>query len=530
MFDLSYTGGMAGASDPQSQAAPAGAANRSAFGLTGSESTADPAGSDPAGSDPVGPARLIGRARECVAAALDGISFGLLSDAEAVAVLGAVEDLGRRVDAARVGAAAEVGSRARNGLGHDSLAWKLGCQGQVDLITRVTRVSGREATRRLRLGGNVTDRMSGAMLLPPYYPAVAAALTSGALGVDAADAIVTALDQVGPRVAPDDLHTAERALVASATGASTDETRGLPGEGFAFPSDLVRGLAGQWQARLDPDGAAPNDSLFEPRSTVSFGRLTRGVYPLRGKVTADLRGILNGVFDSYLSAHAAPVFPTEEEQALIQGGELVPGADGAAARGDDRTGGEKRADILRGVFSAAARHPDTSRMGGAAPTVMVHVNATDLAAGTGAGWIDGVDAPVSLRSVKQQLCTGGYQKIMFGENGEVLYLGGKKRFFTTAQRKAIAARDGGCIIPGCSVAAHWCEVHLVIPWQKHGKTDIDNGVLLCWYHHHSIDTSGWLIRMIRGKPQVKAPAWAGTTTTWQPGATHRAQQASHSRS
>ncbi|WP_166790797.1 hypothetical protein, partial [Cryobacterium mannosilyticum] len=58
---------------------------------------------------------------------------------------------------------------------------------------------------------------------------------------------------------------------------------------------------------------------------------------------------------------------------------------------------------------------------------------------------------------------------------------------------------------------------------------IDNGVLLCWYHHHSIDTSGWLIRMIRGKPQVKAPAWAGTTTTWQPGATHRAQQASHAR-
>ncbi|TFC04895.1 hypothetical protein, partial [Cryobacterium mannosilyticum] len=73
---------MAGASDPQSQAAPAGAANRSAFGLTGSESTAAPAGSVPVGSDPVGagPAQLIGRAREAVAAALDGIAFGLLSD------------------------------------------------------------------------------------------------------------------------------------------------------------------------------------------------------------------------------------------------------------------------------------------------------------------------------------------------------------------------------------------------------------------------------------------------------------------
>ncbi|TFB91637.1 hypothetical protein, partial [Cryobacterium sp. HLT2-28] len=76
---------MAGASDPQSQAAPAGAANRSAFGLTGSESTGAPAGSVPAGPVPAGPdpdgagpAQRIGRAREAVAAALDGIAFGLL--------------------------------------------------------------------------------------------------------------------------------------------------------------------------------------------------------------------------------------------------------------------------------------------------------------------------------------------------------------------------------------------------------------------------------------------------------------------
>jgi hypothetical protein len=497
---------MVEASDPQSPAAPAGAAIPAAF----------------ARGPGSGPAELIARVRDLVAAALDPIRFGVLSDTDAVEVLGAVEALGRRVDAARVGAAAEVGSRARNGLGHDSLAWKLGCQGQVDLITRVTRVSGREATRRLRLGGTVTDRLNGVTPLNPYYPAVAAGLNAGSLGVEAAEAIVTALDQVSPRVAPDDLHTAERALVASASGAITDETRGLPGEGYAFPADLVRALAGQWQARLDPDGAAPNESILEPRSTVGFGRLTHGVYPLRGAVTADLRGILNGVFDTYLSARAAPAFPTQEEQALIGAGALIPGAKNVACT-DERTGGEKRADILRGVFSAAARHPATPKMGGAAPTVMVHINATDLLGDTGVGWIDGVEAPVSLRTVKQLICTGGYQKILFGERGEVLYLGDKERFFTANQRKAITARDGGCIIPGCPIAAHWCEVHHVIPWQKHGSTDVDNGVLLCWYHHHSIDTSGWRIRMIRGKPQVAAPPWAGTTTTWIPGNTHRAQ-------
>jgi hypothetical protein len=164
-------------------------------------------------------------------------------------------------------------------------------------------------------------------------------------------------------------------------------------------------------------------------------------------------------------------------------------------------------------------------MGGAAPTVMLHVNAVDLANDKGVGWIDGVEAPISLRNVKQMICAGGYQKIIFGENGEVLHLGEKERFFSPGQRRAIAARDGGCVIPGCNVTAAWAEVHHVVPWQKHGLTDITNGVLLCWYHHHGIETSGWQIRMIRGKPEVMAPVWLDPSRTWLPAANHRSTRA-----
>ncbi|HSP53507.1 MAG TPA: DUF222 domain-containing protein, partial [Cryobacterium sp.] len=398
---------------------------------------------------------------------------------------------------------------------------KHGASSGVDLITRLTRVSAREANRRVRLGENVTPRLAGTSMLPPYYPAVADALTTGDLGVDAAENIVTALDKVAARVAPDDLGTAERALVASATGAITEETAGLPGEGFAFPADLVRGMAAQWQARLDPDGTAPNEPVAEPRSTVGFGLLRDGLYPLRGGVTAELRGIMNAIFDTYISAHAAPAFPTEEEQARMDAGELIPGAE-AASLSDDRNGGEKRADILRGVFEAATRDAGTPTMGGAAPTVMIHVNQADLAADRGVGWIDGVEAPVSLKTVKQALCAGGFQEILLGENNEVLSLSRGKRFFNRAQRRAITARDAGCIIPGCTVPAAWCEVHHVIPWYLDGKTDIDNGVLLCWSHHHSIDTSGWQIRMIRGKPEVRAPFCYDPTRTWRAAGEHRA--------
>ena len=80
-----------------------------------------------------------------------------------------------------------------------------------------------------------------------------------------------------------------------------------------------------------------------------------------------------------------------------------------------------------------------------------------------------------MTSVKQALCAGGFQEIVFGPNNEVLTLSTEKRFFTRAQRRAIAARDGGCTIPGCTIPAAWCEVHHVIPWHLGGKTNIDNG-------------------------------------------------------
>ncbi|WP_083363495.1 hypothetical protein [Microterricola viridarii] len=32
-------------------------------------------------------------------------------------------------------------------------------------------------------------------------------------------------------------------------------------------------------------------------------------------------------------------------------------------------------------------------------------------------------------------------------------------------------------------------------------------MLLCWFHHRTIETSGWRILMIDGVPHVKPPPW-----------------------
>ena len=71
--------------------------------------------------------------------------------------------------------------------------------------------------------------------------------------------------------------------------------------------------------------------------------------------------------------------------------------------GDIRSIGEKRAGILRAVFEAAAGQPGTPTMGGAAPTVLVHIHIDDLLAGRGAGWNDGIGPPQCQTSRRARL-------------------------------------------------------------------------------------------------------------------------------
>jgi hypothetical protein len=481
------------------------------------------------------------RATQAVLASID---FEGLSDPEVVVLTQVVERAGRPVDAARVRTAAVVGDRSRPGLGNESLAWKLGAPHQNDLLTRLTGTSITEMKRRMHLGDKVAPRVIGGTVLEPVFPLVAAALTAGEIGVDAAAVIVDGLAdfKVHGRFDADQnkVEGAEANLVEKATGSiyghAPDDGADGGGagtgpicrlgdsEGFSYTADEVRKLTAYHRALLNPDGAAPNEPVLEAKSTITFGEKRDGLHPLRGGVTPDLKGIMQALFNTYQSARSAPKFPSAEEQQRIEAGELIPGE-----ILDDRTGGQKRADILRGILTQVAQDPRTPTMGGMPPTVMVHVNADDLLRDAGLGWIDGVDAPVSMRTINQMIDNGGMQPVYLSRSGAVLGLGRKVRFFTPAQRKAITARDGGCIIPGCCAPAQWAEVHHVVPWRRGGKTDVANGVLLCWYHHHTIDTSGWEIRMVLGMPQVKAPPWIDPTGKWRKPEGHRASGPSKDR-
>jgi len=494
-------------------------------------------------------------AARTVRAVMDSLDVNALSDSEVVALTQMVERTGRPVDAARISTATVVGQRSRSALGRESLAWRLGATHTNDLLIRLTGTSVPEMKRRVELGEKVAPRAWGGTVLEPVFPFVAAAMAAGELGIDGAEAIVNGLADYKVHGRFDatqvDVDAGEAALVESATGSifgrtpgpadtdsntdtdtdtntDTDTETGTvctgpirrlgDSEGFTFPADRIREMAATWQSALNPDGAAPNEAVLEAKSTFSFGKLTQGLHPLVGGVTPELKGIIQTLFDSFQSARSAPAFPSAEEQQRIEAGELVPGE-----ILDERTGGQKRADILRGILVQVAQDPRTPTMGGMPPTVMVHVSAADLQAGVGAGWIDGVEGPISMKTINQMVDNGGFRPIFFGSTGAVLALGTKVRCFTPMQRKAITARDGGCIIPGCTCPPQWTEVHHVVPWQTGGPTNVTNGVLLCWRHHHGIDDAGgWKIRMVLGMPEVKAPHWIDPTGTWRKPPQHRA--------
>ncbi len=86
-----------------------------------------------------------------------------------------------------------------------------------------------------------------------------------------------------------------------------------------------------------------------------------------------------------------------------------------------------------------------------------------------------------------------------------LAVGRTARTATQAQRRALAARDKGCIIPGCGIAAEACQTHHVEDWAAGGNTDTQNLTLLCWAHHRQVDLGMWTVTPASGADQVPRP-------------------------
>ena len=95
------------------------------------------------------------------------------------------------------------------------------------------------------------------------------------------------------------------------------------------------------------------------------------------------------------------------------------------------------------------------------------------------------DVPISAAAVRRLACTANIIPAVLGGKSEILDLGRSRRLFSRAQRKALRLKHKRCRARGCRVKAAWTEAHhLRRPWSQGGSTDLDDGTLLCCFHHH----------------------------------------------
>ncbi len=435
-----------------------------------------------------------------------------MGDDNLLRATGSIERLGRAVDALRTETAGEIAHRSRTSLGSGSLAVQKGCRDAVELVRRVTLASTGTVRRRVTLGTETRaqEALSGD-LFPARFPHIAAALTTGALGVDAATAILTALAPTRTRADGSAVEAAEAELVAAATGAGPDSA--LP-----CTADEIRGQATIWRVFLDQDGTEPAEDKAMGRRAFSPGSYNTGDGLIHGRyaLMPEIHAKLGKVFDACLTPKTGPAFLPEGDTGTETGDTTA-----TSRQVDPRTPDQQRHDVFAAMIDGFARSGQAPTIGGASPTVLVSVTADDLESGTGAGFVSlggptGQTVPLSLRAIEQMICTGGTQLVTLDQHGALIQLGTEQRCFTGAQRRAITLRDGGCIIPGCTIPAAWTEIHHVTPHAEDGPTHPDNGVLLCWFHHHTINTSGWEIRMTNRAPHIKAPPWLATDNHWHP--------------
>ena len=153
------------------------------------------------------------------------------------------------------------------------------------------------------------------------------------------------------------------------------------------------------------------------------------------------------------------------------------------------------------AFCTLLEHLDPAKLpdhGGDATTIMVTIPLESLTAALGTATLED-GTPISASEARRLACTAQIAPAVLGGKDEILNLGRTDRTYRPPQRRAMRLRDKHCRAEGCSIPARWCEAHHLKPWSEGGKTDLDDGVLLCSHHHHRAhDTRYAMTRLASG--------------------------------
>jgi len=298
-------------------------------------------------------------------------------------------------------------------------------------------------------------------------PIIAAALAAGDVSVSRAEALVRPMGN--PRV---------RAEFARQQAVLLEATAGLD-------ADDVVAFTKEWEHRFDFDGPRPGDEAHD--STCTLGQNPNGRWNLKADLTPE--------HGSTLAAELQAIIDQLRNDGAIEGDDLPKGP---------RLRGLALAEMAVRASASENRNP-------AAPTALVIVpdealHADDDAASNEPAIrpakLDGT--PLTTGQLRRILCDCIVHKITVDSDGAVLRMGRSHRTATKEQHLYLAARDGGCVFPGCHQPPSRCRAHHIAWWIRDtGPTDIENMCLVCDRHHDLIHRGIWQPKLVdHGKDGV----------------------------
>ncbi len=457
------------------------------------------------------------------------------------------ERLRRRLAAADHALIAELEIRA--------VASSLGYASTAKLLTAVTRVAPGEAAGRVRAAAVLGQRAAlTGELLAPVFPLVAAAQSDGMISARHAAIITETIRDLPLSVREVQGGDVEAVL--------TEHAHRLNPAALAQVAQRVTAL-------LDADGTLTDEADRERRRGLTLTRHRDGCSTLVGRLTPELAEKFATATDAAAAPVPADTGGVRDSRSAAQRlhdavGDVV---DAALGSGHLRPSGGLPATVLVSMtLSQLERHihaaqngvgsdlvasgllgTDRPRSGlagsgsaggdlaGSGPDASDLINrglaGNDLVS-TGHGGLLSVDAALRLADQARVALivtdwnagsgtdTGSGSDTDTGsgsgsDSGSGTKPGGSRvlgittqlRAATTTQRLALAARDGGCSFPDCTVPPAWTQAHHVLEWARGGPTSLDNLTLVCGHHHRTFERNGWSCQMVDGSPHWIPPAF-----------------------
>jgi len=410
----------------------------------------------------------------------------LLSDQELLQATSSLSLLVRLAEAERVKLAGEIARRSET-RDDTNLARTMGTNSPAGLLAQTAGIPRDQAGALTGLAVAVRPRESlDGTPLPATRAYVAAELATGDLDVSVAAALVRALRKVKDGLTPDEVDRLEAFLV--------DSTR----EGHT--ADALIEHFRQVPAYAHPDGNGPREEQLARQATVSKRKLDNGLT----RWTLDLDPLTAGFFETALDAN------TSQRRFQL----VLDDADRLDDK-DLRPLNKRRVD---GVHRMAKRvlKIDDGHLAGTAVTLLVTMSAESLRTGVGSALLPGCQETISAATARMLAAEAEIIPVVLGGDSQPLDLGTSRRFFSEAQRRAMAVRDQGCAGPNCDAPLSWCDAAHIEP-AGHGATSVENGILLCWRCHRLHDEHGWQVRRDEGRWWWTPPPHVDPTGRRRPG-------------